>query len=278
MTVSAATMGRCGPRAWACLLICLALAMPGTGQAAPIVFQSTDTPPFWSPSLPDNGVGGAMLRLLSANAGVEYAIEYLPVKRFRNSQAPYIVGDPDILLSGGQRAILPIGIFRSAFFYYKPRHDVIQFRSLNDLQGHTLGVLRGTLEDRAYFERNGIRVEESDSAESLLRKLKRGRIDFCILVRAAGTYLIRQMYPEEEARFASVDIPGTVRPIALMIDTGSPEGRQVAQRYREVLDRTLASAAYHQILEDFYGKGQVPADRIEYLKKFRQIYASDEDK
>lgn len=260
-------------------LFALSLATAGLARAEnnPVVFQSTDTPPFWSASLPDNGMGGAILQMLSAAAGVSYSIEYLPVKRFRHSLATYIVGDPDILLNQKRRAVFPIGTFRSAFFYYKPHHDVIEFHSLRDLEGHTLGVLRGTLEDKDYFARNGIKVEENDSIESLLKKLKRGRIDFCILVDAAGQYAIKQIFPEEQDNFAMAAIPGSVRPIAIMIDVDAPEGKAVALRYRKVLDKTLRSRKYQDILEKFYGRNNVPADRLEQLKKFEQYYASDWD-
>jgi len=199
------------------------------------------------------------------------------VKRFRNSLATYIVGDPDILTNQKHRAVFPIGIFRSAFFYYKPHHDVIEFHNLKDLQGHTLGVLRGTLEDKDYFVNNGINVEESDSVESLLKKLKRGRIDFCILVDAAGQYTIQQIFSAEQDNFAQVAIPGSIRPVTIMIDVDVPEGRAVAQRYRQVLDKTLRSQEYHEILEKFYGKNNIPADRFEQLKRFEQVYASDWD-
>ena len=99
-----------------------------------------------------------MLQLLSSAAGVQYSLEYLPVKRFRNSIATYIVGDPDLLVNQKHRAIFPIGIFRSAFFYYKPHHEVIEFQGLTGLHGYTMGVLRGTLEDKDYFDKNGINV------------------------------------------------------------------------------------------------------------------------
>jgi len=165
----------------------------------------------------------------------------------------------------------------SAFFYYKPHHDVIEFHSLKDLQGHTLGVLRGTLEDKDYFVRNGINVEENDSVESLLKKLKRGRIDFCILVDAAGQYTIKQLFPEEQDNFVQVAIPGSVRPIAIMIDVDAPEGRAVALRYRQVLDKTLRSQKYHDILENFYGKNNIPSDRFEQMKRFKQYYANTWD-
>ncbi|GAB5604850.1 hypothetical protein TK5_09290 [Sideroxyarcus sp. TK5] len=261
------------------LLLGLSLLMSCHARAEnqAIVFQSTETPPFWSASLPENGLGGALLRVVSAAAGVNYSIEYLPVKRFRLSGATFIVGDPDILINQKQRAIFPIGIFHSAFFYYKPHHEVIAFRRLSDLQGHTLGVLRGTLEDKEYFSSNGVRVEESDSVESLIRKLKRGRIDFCILVDAAGQHTIRKLFPNEQDAFIQVPIPGSVRPITIMIDVGAPEGISVAQRYRRVLDKTLRSREYLDVLEGFYGQNNIPADRLEHLKRFERQYSSSWD-
>ena len=154
---------------------------------------------------------------------------------------------------------------------------MIEFRSLRDLQGYTLGVLRGTLEVKDYFDKNGINVEESDSVESLLKKLKRGRIDFCILVAGTGRYKIEQIFPEEQDNFAQVVIPGSYRPIAIMIDVDVPEGKAVARRYRQVLDKTLRSQKYHDILENFYGKNNIPGDRFEQLKRFEQVYANTWD-
>jgi polar amino acid transport system substrate-binding protein len=267
-----------GSAAFALLFLLLVTAM-GIAMAEnnPIVFQSTETPPYWSSSLPENGVSGAMLKLLSAAAGVPYSLKYLPVKRFRHSLATYIVGDPDLLINQKHRAIFPIGLFRSAFFYYKPHNDIIEFHSLKDLHGQTLGVLRGTLEDKDYFDKNGINVEESDSIESLLKKLKRGRIDFCILVAGTGTYWINQIFPEEPDNFAKVVIAESYRPIAIMIDVDVPEGKAVARRYRKVLDKTLRSQKYHEILEKHYGKNNIPGDRFEQLKKFEQVYTNTWD-
>jgi polar amino acid transport system substrate-binding protein len=259
-------------KTWFFLALMLATAGIALGENGPVVFQSTDTPPYWSASLPDNGIGGAILHLVSTAAGVPFSLEYLPVKRFRQSVDTYIVGDPDILITRKQRAIFPIGVFRSAFFYYKPNHDVIRQQSMSALRGHTLGVLRGTLEDKEYFLSNGINVEESDSIESLLRKLKRGRIDFCIMVAGSGRYTIKQLFPEEQNEFVQVNIPSMSRPIAIIIDVTVPEGRSVAQRYRRVLDKTLRSREYQDILETFYGKDAVPGDQFERLNTFVRYY------
>jgi polar amino acid transport system substrate-binding protein len=259
------------------LIPCAALFLVLSVRAEPIVFQSTDTTPYWSAQLPDNGLGGSFLKALSEDAGVDYRIHYLPVKRYRQSDATFIVGDPDILIIQKHRAIFPIGIFHSAFFYYKPHHDVIEFHSLKDMRGHTLGVLRGTLEDKGAFVSNGVKVEESDSVESLLRKLKRGRIDVCILVEGAGLYSVRQLFPDELDNFVKVTIPGLVRPIAIIIDMDAAEGREVAQRYRRALDKSLHSKKYHAIVENFYGKNNIPVDREEQLNKFIRYYANTWD-
>lgn len=260
----------------ASLLVISDLARAATDIA--VDFQSTDTPPFWCPALSQNGLGGEILHLLSQAAGVQYSIEYLPVKRFRYSLATYIVGDPDILINQKRRAIFPIAVFRSAFFYYKPHHDAIEVRSLRDLQGYTLGVLRGTLEDKDYFVSHGVTVEESDSVESLVRKLQRGRVDVAILIDAAGRFVAKQLFPNEQDSFVQVPIAGTVRPIAIMIDVDDPQGKTVAQRYRKVLDSTLHSQEYRDILEKFYGKNNISDDLFDQLQKFEQYYANDWEK
>ena len=218
-----------------------------------------------------------MLHLISTAADVTYAIEYLPVKRFSSSVAAFIVGDPDLLNDQKHRAIFPIGIFRAAFFFYKPHRRVIEMHSLRDMKGHTLGVLRGSIEDKTDFVRHGIKVEESDSVESLLKKLKRGRIDFCIVVAGSGRYMIRKLFPNEQENFSQVIIPSLTRPIAIMIDMSVPEGEAIAQRYRQVLDKTLHSQKYRSIVEDYYGKNNIPADRDAQLDKFIKHYANTWD-
>jgi len=252
---------------WAGLLLC-----PGIGWTESIVFQSTDTPPIWSPALPDGGLGGSLLRLVSEAAGVSYTTEYLPVKRFRSSRAPYIVGDPDILEDTRGRAIFPIGVFHSAFFFHQPHQPPQRFANMEAMRGHVLGVLRGTLEDKAAFEAAGVRVEESDSMASLVRKLERGRLDVAIMVTASGLHVIRELFPLRTQEFANVDIPGTERPITIMIATGDAEGQEVARHYRRALEMSLSSKPYHALLQRFYGKGVMPASSDE-LKKFIKFYA-----
>lgn len=248
----------------------------GFSQAEPVIqFQSTITPPIWSPALPDNGIGGAILQMLSRAANIPYQIEYLPVKRFRQSSATYLLGDPDILVTQKNYAVLPIMLFHSAFFFYLPHHQPIAVHNLKSLKGHTLGVLRGTVEDKSYFSRRGIYVEENDSIESLLRKLKKGRIDLCILVETSGQYAIEKLFPQEQQKFVSVVIPKSERPVALIIDQDLPEAKTLASRYHQVLHQTLNSPKYREIVERYYGKNNLPHEWFEKMNKFESIYATD---
>lgn len=259
--------------AW-CLLVSLLLADIARADSAPIVFYSTETPPFWLVSLPDGGSGGRILRLMSEAAGVAYRMEYLPMKRFRDSAAPFMVGTPDLLTSQNRRAVFPIGMFSAALFSYKPRIDVSHFHGIADLRLHTLGVLRGTLENKDYFVKNSVRIEESDSVDSLIRKLKMGRIDFCIMVAATGRHTISQLFPQEQDNFALAALPGSERPLAIMIDTDTPSGKEVAARYRQVLAKVLRSQAYRDILEQDFKALNTTEYQLGRLDKFIQVYES----
>lgn len=238
-----------------------------------ITFISTDTPPFWSPELPGDGWAGSMLQLMSEAAGVNYRIRYLPVKRFHLSKEPFIVGDPGILKYFEHRTVFPILVFRSAFFTYSPAQQQSSSLSLSQLQGQTLGVLRGTMEDKAAFLEKGIRVEESDSVESLLRKLKGGRIDHAIMLHEAGLHLVRKLFPESEEAFVSTAIRGTERPIAIMIDPDHPEGEEIAKRYQSVLEKVLNSPVYKSRLEQHFGTGNIPSTIYDELNSFVQFYS-----
>ncbi len=253
--VKAKASSNTGPPYAGILLAWLTLAMLFIQEARSdsIEFQSTETPPIWSETMYNNGMGGEILHLLSQTAGVTYSINYLPVKRFRTSIAPYIVGDPDILTEWKNRAIFPVAVFNSAYFYYRPTHEPIDIRSMTDIAGHTIGVMRGTLDNINQFSGNNISVEECDSVETLLRMLKKGRIDIAIMVDLTGRHLIKKMFSDEQDNFVQIVIPGTVRPIALMIDLDSPNGKQIAHQYRMALDKTKHDQQYHQILQKYYG-------------------------
>ncbi|MDD4963070.1 MAG: transporter substrate-binding domain-containing protein [Gallionella sp.] len=250
------------------------IAQEVQAEVGTLVFQSTETPPIWSETMPSGGMGGEILHLLSEIAGVTYTINYLPVKRFSASTAPYLVGNPNILTTEKNRAILPIGVFHLAYFYYRPHHDVIHIRSTADLSGHTIGVLRGTIEDVNSFARLKIKVQESDSNETLLRMLQKGRIDVAIMVDLTGEYLIQTEFADEQHNFVRIIVPSFVRPIAVMMDMNKPEGRHLARQYHQALRKAIHSPQYHEIMQKYYGKGTAANEAHVELTRLLDYYES----
>lgn len=258
-------------------LLMLAMTQNVQGEDDTIVFESTETAPFWSETMPGGGMGGEILRLLSEQAGLKYSINYLPIKRFRASSAPYIVGDPGILTTDRHRLVIPIAIFHSAYFYYRPHHDAINIRSLDDLSGHTIGVLRGTIEGREQMLQRQIKLEEADSNESLVRMLKKGRIDVAILVDLAGQHLIETEFPHEQDNFVLHVIPRSVRPLAIMVDQDTANGKDISLRYLQVLHKVQHTQRYHQILQKYYGQDAAAQQAHQELSRLQDYYESTLD-
>lgn len=256
------------------ILLMLTLVPDVRGEGGSIVFQSTETPPCWSAAMPGGGMGGEILRLLSDAAAVTYSMNYLPITRFRTTSSPFLVGDPGILTTERHLAVFPIGVFHSAYFYYRPHHPTLEIRSMKDLSGRTIGVMRGTLEDMNVFARHRIRVEEGDSTETLLRMLKKGRIDVAVLVDLAGGHLVREMFPEEQDDFVQIVVQGSARPIAVMIDLSVPEGKIIAQRYRQVLRKTIQSHEYQDIVRKYYGTSVAAGKVQETVERLVAFYGN----
>ncbi|MDD2777045.1 MAG: transporter substrate-binding domain-containing protein [Gallionella sp.] len=255
-------------------VLMMPIAQESHAEVGTIVFQSTETPPIWSETMTNGGMGCEILHLLSEIAGVKYAIHYLPVKRFNASTAPYLVGNPNLLTTEKNRAILPIGVFHLAYFYYRPHHDVIKIRSIEDLSGHTIGVLRGTIEDMNPFARLKIKVQESDSNETLLRMLQKGRIDVAIMVDLTGRHLIQTEFADEQHNFMRIIVPDSVRPIAIMMEMDTPNGQDIAQRYHQALRKAMHSPQYHEIMQKYYGKGTAANEAHLELTRLLDYYES----
>jgi polar amino acid transport system substrate-binding protein len=255
------------------------LPMSGTylpvATASVIEFGSSDTPPYYSPDLQDDGMAGEIVHGIFSEIGIKSRIHYFPLKRLQTDLQNNHLGDPDNF--SGQRfsAIVPVALYRSAFFYYKPRHrEGILYKKPEDLNGYTIGMIRGTLESRGYFDKNAIRVSEANNEEALFRLLKEGRIDLCGVIRGTGRYTVRKLFPNESENFVAIEIPKSVRPVTIMIDGNHPNGAALGIKINEALRKMVKSGKYLQILEKYYGKGNLPQDWFDDLERFRSRYQS----
>ncbi|MBW2607603.1 MAG: transporter substrate-binding domain-containing protein [Deltaproteobacteria bacterium] len=239
-----------------------------------VKFGSSDNPPFWSETLPQDGMCGEILHAISGEIDVKSVIEYLPMARVYDKYAGNAVGNPEFFLPYHEyAAIIPIAFYRSAIFYYKPHHQKeIIFNRLADLRGYVIGVQKGTITDKSYFDRAGIRFEESYSQESLFRKLTLGRIDLCIEIDLSGRLAIKRLFPKEVHNFGRVEISGSASPITIMIEKNFPKGEKLGRKYKEGLRKIVGNGKYREILEKYYDKGNIPRDWSKLLDRFGNMY------
>jgi len=245
-----------------------------TGSAKGVIeFGSSETPPFYSAQLPEDGMAGEIVHALFAEMNLKSRIHYFPLSRLLTDLQNNHLGDPDNFTGQQFSAIVPVATYRTAFFYYKPRHPKgIAYKRAEDLNGYRIGVIRGTLENRSYFDRNSIKVTEADSEQALFRQLKEGRIDLCGVIKETGQFTVQRAFAGEAGNFVPLEIPRSTGPITVMIAGDQAQGAELGARIDEALKRMIKSGKYKQILEKYLGKGKVPGDWFDELEKYRNRY------
>ena len=257
----------------AVLLVWLTSA-PLYAQDDTIILGANESPPFWSIKLPYDGMCGEIVHAISAEADLISYIRFMPLKRLIEDDSNNDLGNPQFYMTNQDfAAIVPIAIYNAAIFYFKPEHtEKITFKSMQDLKGYRIGILKGTLIDHSIFKKAGIAFEESYTQESLFKKLRLGRVDLVIEIDLLGRTMINELFPDDAGNFESIVIQGSAAPIAILMAEEYPDGKAIGDKYREALQRIIEGGKYNKILEKYYGKDGVPSDWFDNLKRFDRIY------
>lgn len=263
-----------------CSMALLSWTIPLSAEAQGdiVKFGANESPPYWSKSLPEDGMCGEIIHAISREVGLQSVIEYIPLRRLIADPGNNDLGNPVFYLGHQDYgSIIPIALYQAAFFYYRPHHkENITLQRQEDLKNYTVGTLRGTLLDRLYFAGKGVIFEESSSQESLIKKLKLGRIDLYLEINLVGQQIIRKHFPGEVNDFGSITIAQSTAPIAIMLAEEYPNGKGVADKYRDGLAKIINNGRYEKILEKYYGKGKIPRNWFQKLERFDQIYNFEE--
>lgn len=243
-----------------------------------VVFGANEAPPFFSQKLPYDGMAGEILHAISKAANVNSKIIYKPLSRNVSDETNNDLGNPDFFIINQDFAhIIPIALYHVSFYYYAPNHkDKIKFKSISDLKGLKIGILKGTLVDTTFFEQNGFSFEESYAQESLFKKLKLGRVDIVIEVELVAQRIIKNIFKEESENFISISVSKFSQPIAIMLSQETPNVQSISDRYCEGLKSIVKDGTYEEILKKYYSNGKLPDEWFEDLKRFELLYRVDE--
>lgn len=255
-----------------CLLLCLSWSV---AQADIVVLEANESAPYWSASSPNGGLGIELVQAISAAAGLETRIDFVPLSRMIEDRGNNDLGNPEFYMAEQEfAAIIPIAISQVSLFYYRPHFAAPpQITSFDDLQRYRLGILKGTLINRKMFESMGLNFESSYAQASLFKKLKLGRLDLVFEIDLVGQQMIAQWFPEQAGNFARIPLPNSISPIAIMLDAELPDAANIANQYRKGLSAIIADGRYQRIAEKYYPDGQLPNGWFDHLQRFQRLYA-----
>ena len=256
------------------VLLLMAGAVTAHAQSLSVELDANESPPYWSASMPNDGLCGEIVHALSAAAGVSSHINYKPLSRMIEDDDNNDLGNPDFyMLNQDFAAIIPICLYQASIYYYAPRHKgKISFQRLEDLKGYRIGILSGALVDRTYFEKAGVVFEESYSRESLFKKLKLGRIDLCLVVDLVGYQIISRLFPEHHDDFVAIHLENSTAPLAILLAKDYPQAGAIANKYRQGLNSIIQNGTYQEILTRHYGEEHAQTGWLEKLKHFERLY------
>jgi len=158
---------------------------------------------------------------------------------------------------------VPIGKIASVYVYYKPQGINIDIPSgsLEDRlgffkqQGMTV-ALSSTSPVLAYYEQAGIRIIKTDSLKQEVQLLKSGRVDFSINDYFATIMTIAEFFPTELDNFGFVFVPPYETSLAF--SKGNPKAQELYNKFQQGLNTIKNNGTYMDIMEQFWGQGNVP--------------------
>ncbi len=174
------------------LLIMLLLTAMVSVRAADIRLAAGEYPPYTSADLPDGGLLGELTRRAFALSGHHVQIDFFSWARAvlvmqRDQYDGLMAIWPDKAVTEKLIRSRPLAYSELGFFVRS--NTPVLFTELNQLQGQTVGMVRGYHYPRSIMN-SGIVAEDAADDLGNLRKLAAQRFDSVLLEKNVGLYLL----------------------------------------------------------------------------------------
>ncbi|WP_165839963.1 substrate-binding periplasmic protein [Motiliproteus coralliicola] len=242
-------------------LLALLLCWPAMLSAAEsITIGVTDYPPFSNTD--GDGLMSDIYRAAFAEVDIAVTIEVVPIPRGR---LLFLNHNIDALSAGNlfvrpdeRDQLLSVPVIKAlpSLFFYMPHFDAPEkIVEVKDLRGFQVGIIVNSPLLPDYIEQ-GLNVVEIQTPEQLLMMVKKQRIDFFESALLTGLHLIQQQLPEERLHFDY--LRWGVLESALAFHHRHPRAARLHQQFQQGLQRIRQSGELLAILENYWGKGNVP--------------------
>ena len=253
-----------------------------------IVLEANEAPPYWSKKMPYNGMAGEIVQAISKVQGIQTKIKFKSLTRLINDDENNDLGNPAFFIPYQDfEDIITIAIYYTSFYIYEYNHEETKimdshnhrrfdFKSLHELNGKKVGLLKGASMNENMLERYGIILETSYSQASLFKKLKLGRLDYVLAIDLVAKDVIQKNFPNEAQDFIPIDIKGLSSPISIMIAQEQKDARFYVKKFREGLKTIILNGTYENIVKKYYESKTLPSHLFKDLEHFNQLYKIEE--
>lgn len=147
--------------------------------------------------------------------------------------------------------------------YYTPglkTDDLEKLRNFNKIS--ELNYMRAATIQKsatsALFEKNGFKTDYAEDVPTLLRMLKKGRVDIIALIDITALISVGEMYDTAES--VSFDISGPLITVPLGTAFHKKHGRyrELIGSFRKGLETIKKNGEYIRVFERYYGENNVP--------------------
>ena len=152
------------------------------------------------------------------------------------------------------------------FFYTNRKFDDFHLNTLDDFKGYKMGtIMNSSL--LSLLQKHELDVYQVRSLDQQLHMLKAGRFDFMNAAVSSALLQIKSLFPDNTGDFAFIEFKNLfLGPCFLK---GNAKSMVLKDKFETGLDIIKKNGKYMEIMESYWGKGNVPKGTLpEDIKKY----------
>ena len=242
-----------------CIRFVLSLALCFFLVASPISFAQETLrlvnhawPPYSGKSLYNKGLAIDLVTTCFARAGYNTQLEIAPWKRALKGT---LTGAYDILLTASfseeraSKALYSDPYLINDISFMQRAGSGFEFKSLEDLDGLTIGVIDGYIYQPQFDIATNFVKEKIVSDALALKMLVAGRIDLVIVDRLVAAYTIKQNNGLSALDMETLANPLNLKNLHIIIRRTKPGHEKIIADFNQSLQKMHSDGTYQEILD-----------------------------
>lgn len=231
-----------------------------------VTISAFDYPPYMDESLTEKGLFCELAHEAYKAVGYEASFKFYPLKR----STMLVINGKELAQLGTEWNFpersrkkdihaIPMFYYRVIGFHLKDKFEEIRFKTLKDLRGYRLGVIRGSSDSIILKSDKELNVEEVNTMKLMFNKLYLAdRQDIVFTVELSGLKYIEKNYPNEKDRWVMTQDAVQGLMAQILFSKKYPNYKKYMEKFKEGLNIIRENGNYLRIFEKYYGSGKVP--------------------